>query len=59
MTYMKLQSAACTFYQVMENKPRTKDYMDILNDLYMEQQITKQEYDELKKKYEYNLQHFS
>jgi hypothetical protein len=56
---MKLQSAACTFYQVMENKPRTKDYMDILNDLYMEQQITKQEYDELKKKYEYNLQHFS
>jgi hypothetical protein len=41
----------------MENKPKTKNYMDILNDLYMEQQITKQEYDELKKKYEYNLQH--
>ena len=42
----------------MENNPKTKNYMDILNDLYMEQQITKQEYDELKKKYEYNLKHF-
>jgi len=55
---MNLQSVTCMFYQDMENKPKTKNYMDILKDLYTEQQITKQEYDELKKKYEYNLQRF-
>ena len=58
MTYMNLQSVTSMFYQDMENKPKTKNYMDILKDLYTEQQITKQEYDELKKKYEYNLQRF-
>ena len=58
MTYINLQSVTCMFYQDMENKPKTKNYMDILKDLYTEQQITKQEYDELKKKYEYNLQRF-
>jgi len=38
--------------------PKSKDYIDILNDLFVEKEITKQEYEELKKKYEYNLQNF-
>lgn len=38
--------------------PKSKDYIDILNDLFGEKEITKLEYEELKKKYEYNLRHF-
>ena len=34
--------------------PKSKNYLDILNDLFAEKEITKQEYEELKKKYEYN-----
>ena len=42
----------------MENKQKSKDYTDILKDLFAEKEITKQEYDELKKQYDYNLQRF-
>ena len=40
----------------MKDKQKSKNYLDILNDLFAEKEITKQEYEELKKKYEYNLQ---
>jgi len=30
----------------------SKDYVEILNDLFVEKEITKQEYEELKKKYD-------
>jgi len=30
----------------------SKDYVEILNDLFAEKEITKQEYEELKKKYD-------
>ena len=43
----------------MEDKPKSKNYMDILEDLFAENEITKQEYGELKEKYEYNLQRHS
>jgi len=39
-------------------KSKPKNYIDILDDLYTEREITKQEYDELKKKYEDNLQRY-
>ena len=37
----------------------SKNYLDILKDLFAEKEITKQEYRELKQKYEYNLQRYS
>lgn len=37
----------------------SKNYLDILNDLFTEKEITKQEYRELRQKYEYNLQRYS
>ncbi|HET6457395.1 MAG TPA: hypothetical protein VFG24_00750 [Nitrosopumilaceae archaeon] len=40
----------------MENNLKPKNYLDILEDLVTEKEITKQEHNELKKKYEYNLQ---
>ncbi len=43
----------------MEDKPKPKNYLDILEDLFAEKEITKQEYTELKEKYEYNLQRCS
>jgi hypothetical protein len=43
----------------MEDKPKSKNYMDILEDLFTEKEITKQEYGELKEKYEYSLQRHS
>jgi len=44
--------------QDMHDKSKSKNYMDILNDFFIEKEITKQEYDELKKKYEDNLQRY-
>ena len=40
-------------------KDITKNYLDILEELFAEKEITKQEYSELKQKYEYNLQRYS
>lgn len=42
----------------MENNPKPKNYMDILEDLVLEKEITTQEYCELREKYERNLQEF-
>jgi len=42
----------------MEDK-KSKNYMDIIEDLFEEKEITKQEYGELKEKYEHNLQRYS
>ena len=44
--------------QDAQDKSKSKNYMDILNDLFTEKEITKQEFDELKKKYEDNLQRY-
>lgn len=43
----------------MKDKPKTKNYLDILEDFFAEKEITRQEFSELKKKYEYNLQRYS
>ena len=36
-----------------------KNYLDILKDLFAEKEITKEEFSELKRKYENNLQQYS
>lgn len=43
----------------MKDKPKSKNYMDIIEDLFAEKEITKQEYSELREKYENNLQQHS
>ena len=45
--------------QDMKDRPKPKNYLDILEDFFAEKEITKQEYSELKEKYEYNLQRHS
>ena len=43
----------------LEDRIGSKNYMDILKDLFAEKELSKQEYSELKEKYEYNLQRYS
>lgn len=40
----------------MTEKPKLKNYMEILEDLFAEKEITRQEYGELKERYEHHLQ---
>ncbi|MBI3639533.1 MAG: hypothetical protein HY223_04370 [Thaumarchaeota archaeon] len=45
--------------QDMEDKSKPKNYLDILESLFVAKELTKQEYAELKEKYEHNLQKHS